>query len=140
MFVLNTLGLSSPFDALYEKVALKVDASKNSNNKPLPLQIRSLLGRRVIVLKLEYLDATSGKILRNAEAWLFCKKYWMSEEWKVHLKFKVPDPHAVIVEEEEVIAYEHRIHIENLIDGQTVPSSNQAYLLRLSQNLYELPS
>lgn len=115
---------SSPFEALYNDVSVKYEKANLPKNTTSPIGIRSLFGRKMVVLDLEHrLDGTTTV----CKAYIYCKKYWTCEEWKI---FTVAenDTFETASQNETIIPYEKRGEIYKLINGETIARNNNEQL------------
>lgn len=116
--------LSSPFDALYNDVSAKYEKANLPKGTTSPIGIRSLFGRKMVVLDLEHrLDGTT----KACKVYIYCKKYWTCEEWKI-IAVAENDTFETASQNETIIPYEKRSELYKLINGETIVRNNNEQL------------
>lgn len=118
--------LSSPFDALYEEVAKRIEIKAENDSIVPPYGIKNLLDRKIVVLQLEYLTIKQRNQTGPIEAWVYCEPGYIYEDWKIQIA-KNPESKP------EPIKRDQRARIYKLLNGEEILSENGEYLLRLAR-------
>lgn len=117
---------SSPFEALYDRVAKRIEETPEHLRSDLSFGISYLEGRKVIVLHLDYLSPVDKEVINTVKTFVFHEPGFVYENWNIQLmsaKKQLFEP----------IPRADRYRIEDLLNGKEVPSGTEEYVLRLAQ-------